>query len=120
LKDIERCDAEPARAEHHDEVIAGFLEQSVRRHAAATAHHRPWRRRLEETLLGDARRRGETHQWMYDRVNLGWALKKAGFHGARTLRYDESGIPAWAQFQLDSDAAGGPRMPGSLYMECIK
>jgi SAM-dependent methyltransferase len=120
LRHIERCESEPAQVEEHDDTVAGFLEQSVRRHAAATACHRPWRRRLEEGLLGDARDRGETHQWMYDRFNLGWNLKKVGFHSVRTLQYNVSGMVAWEEYKLDSDMMGGPRMPGSLYMECVK
>ena len=39
----------------------------------------PLRRKLETLFVGDARRRGETHQWMYDRINLPGLLQEIGF-----------------------------------------
>jgi SAM-dependent methyltransferase len=62
---------EPSASESgtHDQHVAEFLEQCVRRQAAGTRDLGPWKKRLYGWVLGDARKRGETHQWMYDRRN---------------------------------------------------
>ena len=81
---------------HHDAMVQALLEQSVRREAAGTSQQRPVNRRIENMLLGDARKRGETHQWMWDRVNLAAALDQAGFTGAEVVDFRTSTIPDWS------------------------
>jgi len=63
------------------------------------------------------RRSGEIHRWMYDRLSLGRLLKEAGFEGIRACKADESDIPGFSDFLLDTDDSGVVRKPDSLFME---
>lgn len=111
LKDLE------AENDNHDSTIERFLEQAVRRHAHGTSQQGALRRRIENLLLGDARRRGETHQWMYDSLNLAQLLKANGFVDIRRVDEKTSAIPGWNQIGLDVLDDGSPYKPGSLWME---
>ena len=62
------------------------------------------------------RRSGEVHQWMYDRFSMKRALDQIGFVGVRTCVADESEIPGFAQYGLET-ANGRARKPDSLYIE---
>jgi hypothetical protein len=119
LRSYETCRAAATTAKH-DETVAAIIEQSVRREAFGTSRQSPLRRRVENLLLGDARRRGETHKWCYDEVNLTELLKAAGFGEVRRMTFDSSSIPDWAIHGLDTDAHGGEYKPGSLYLEAVK
>jgi SAM-dependent methyltransferase len=101
----------------HEEAVRVLIEQMVRREAYWTAQRRPTRRRLENLLLGDARKRGETHQWMWDRVSLPAELVAAGFVEPRVLTNTESQIPDWRGYGLDETPSGEEYKPGSLYVE---
>ena len=109
--------ASPAPHAGHDATVHALLEQSVRRESAGTSQQPPLRRRLENLLLGDARKRGETHQWMWDRVNLPAALAEAGFTGTEVVDYATSSIPDWSATGLDQEPDGSEYRPGSLYVE---
>jgi len=63
---------------------------------------------------------GEIHRWMYDRFSLGRLLKEVGCTDVRVCRYDESRIPDFASYLLDSTPSGLPRKPDSLFLEGIK
>ena len=101
----------------HDEAIVPILEQAVRKEARGTSLQGPMRRRLENIVFGDARRRGETHQWMWDRLNLRQALEQAGFVHVEHLNAHASNIPSWNEIGLDLNSDGGVYKPGSLFME---
>jgi SAM-dependent methyltransferase len=103
----------------HDALVAELIEQCTRREAFGTAHKRPLRRRLENIVLGDARKRGETHQWMYDSANLTWLLEEVGFIEPRVVNFDQSRIPRWREYGLDENSDGTPYKPGSLYLEAV-
>ena len=75
---------------------------------------------MENILVGDARRRGETHQWMYDRINLSALLVRLGYRAPRCQSHDTSLIPRWHAYGLDVDEQGQEYKPGSLYMEAQK
>ena len=120
LADVRRCDADPAAIATHEESIALVLEQSVRREAAGTRLQPPLRRWVENRVLGDARRRGETHQWMYDRISLGTLLQTVGYTNVQLHRFDTSGIVGWADYRLDVNADGSEYAPGSFYMEACR
>ena len=120
ISDIEACDAEEHEVEEHEHYIRDMLEQSVRREASGTALQKPMRRFLENMVLGDARKRGETHQWMYDRFTLGNLLKQAGFSNPRQVTRDSSCIQNWQEYNLDVAHDGRELNPGSLYMEAVK
>lgn len=106
----------------HDETVAGILEQSVRREAFGTAGQPPVRRRMENLLLGGARRRGETHQWMYDRINLAALLERNGFAEVEQHTYRTSNIPDWDRLGrgLDSNPDGTEYKDHSLYVEAVR
>jgi len=102
----------------HQTHIEDMIEQMVRKQAAGTQQQRPLRRMLERAVLGDARRRGETHQWMYDQATLPALLLAHGFADPTILGFDESAISNWKTIALDTDDAGNQYKPDSLYVEC--
>ncbi len=104
----------------HDSLVSQMLLQMVRREAYGTSLQRPLRRRAENLVLGDARRRGETHMWMWDRVNLPRALEDAGFHDVQVVDWQTSRISGWSEMALDQDAGGGEYKPESLYVEALR
>jgi SAM-dependent methyltransferase len=101
----------------HDERVAEMIEQMVRGEAHGTSTQRPLRRRAERLLLGDARKRGEAHRWMYDRTSLTELLTQSGFVETEVVSHDVSRIPDWNAIGLDVLADGTPYKPSSLYME---
>ena len=120
IEHLKSCETDAAESDKHDDYIAPLLEQSVRREASGTSQQGALRRRLENLLLGDARRRGETHQWMYDRINLRAKLISVGYADVRVQDYDTSVIPNWPDYKLDVDDHGNQYKPESLYMEARK
>jgi predicted SAM-dependent methyltransferase len=78
------------------------------------------RRNPTSREAAEFRQRGEIHQWMYDRYSLARLLSEAGFAGARVCRADESAIPQFVSFELDTLADGSVRKPDSLFMEAVK
>jgi SAM-dependent methyltransferase len=114
---IESCDKQPIESRNHDSYIALLLEQSVRKEAFGTSQQKSLRRFFENLILGDARRRGETHQWMYDRINLKALLIDLGYKEVRVQDYNTSLIPNWTEYGLDIDENGNQYKPESLYVE---
>jgi SAM-dependent methyltransferase len=106
--------------QQHDVFVETVLLQSVRREAFGTSQQKPLRRFIENFFLGDARQRGETHQWMYDRYNLSCLLTNTGFSQTFIQSYNKSNIPRWDEIGLDRDSKGYEYKPGSLYMEAVK
>jgi SAM-dependent methyltransferase len=120
LESIRKWQATPELAAEHDASVAALYEQSVRKETAGARTQPPFRRKLETLVFGDARKRGETHQWMYDRVNLAHLLLQSGLTDPQVARFDGSSIPAWAKYRLDATADGREINLGSLYMEARK
>jgi len=120
VEHLERCVLEPGQAAAHEELVAGVLEQSVRRAAAGASGRRGLAGLVERVVLGDARRRGETHQWMYDRISLPHVLRTLGFRDVAVLSWNESHIPGWQDIGLDRSSTGEEYKPGSLYVEARK
>ena len=104
----------------HDHYISGLLLFSVLREATGTSHQSKRRRWLENKILGDARKRGHTHQWMYDRVNLPNLLKSCGYDSVVLQAFNKSDIPDWSATTLDLNRDGTEYKPGSLYIEARK
>jgi SAM-dependent methyltransferase len=104
----------------HDASVFDLLEQSVRKDAAAARSLSGWRRGIYTRIFGDARARGETHQWMYDSENLRALLRECGFRDIEVVSYDRSRIAGWEAYGLDVDAAGRQYKPDSLYVEAVK
>jgi predicted SAM-dependent methyltransferase len=117
LDHLQHCADREEEWSRHDEYVAALIEQSVRRDAYGSSQQRPIRRYMENAMLGDARRRGETHQWMYDRINLSALLTRTGFGHIERQRFNTSGIPRWMDYGLDVNINGNEHKPGSLYLE---
>ena len=115
LQHFDLCE-DAGEAARHNEFIAGILEQSVRKEAFGTARQSPFRRRLEALVLGDARQRGETHQWMYDRINLPVLMRQAGFHEVSRCAFNDSRISNWPQYGLDLEE----HRAETLYVEGVR
>lgn len=117
---IPMCENNADEISKHDSYVAAIIEQSVRREAYSTSQQKPLRRFLENVFLGDARRRGETHQWMYDKVNLSALLISLGYKNLQLQGYSTSIVPNWIQYGLDTDEHGNEYEPDSLYIEAQK
>jgi SAM-dependent methyltransferase len=117
---IESCEEDPIESDNHDSYIARLLEQSVRKEASGTSKQNSLRRAIENLVLGDARERGETHQWMYDRINLRVKLLNAGYKELQVQDYNTSLIRDWVHYRLDVDKDGQQYKPESLYVEALK
>lgn len=120
LGHLAKCRSDSSESTQHDEYIADIIEQCVRKESYGTSRQLPIRRKIENWIFGDARRRGETHQWMYDRINLAQVLLRTGYRNVTLRSYDTSDIPDWNSFALDVDEDGLQYKPGSLYMEAMK
>jgi SAM-dependent methyltransferase len=105
---------------NHDQMIDRLIGQMVRREALGTSRQPPFRRVIENLVLGDARKRGETHQWWWDRLNLQHALEEAGFLEVASLGPTESRISGWSTIGLDTDPDGAAYKPDSLWVEAAK
>jgi SAM-dependent methyltransferase len=119
LRHVAACDADPGQIAQHEGFVARIIEQSVRREGYGAARQTPLRRWFDNLLMGDARKRGETHQWMYDRFTIVHLLENEGFHNVELQRYDKSRIPGWNGYGLDL-LDGAEHKPGSLYVEAEK
>jgi len=117
---IATCETNLRESDNHDFHTAKVLEQSVRREAHGTSQQNPLRRFIENMILGDARRRGETHQWMYDRISLKMMLINLGYKEPRIQEFNTSQIPNWNEYGLDTDNNGNQYKIDSLYMEAVK
>jgi SAM-dependent methyltransferase len=120
ISHIDMCDINSQEIHQHDSYISEVLEQSVRREAYSTSKKEPLRRIIENNILGDARKRGETHQWMYDRINLKQLLIEVGFTNTSNEKFNTSTIPDWSNYALDLDKDGNQYKPNSLYIEATK
>ena len=120
LSHLEECVSTNRFTDEHDVIIGQLITQMVRKEAYGTSRQPRLRRKIENLVLGDARKRAETHQWMYDRVNLTCILDKAQFRDIRQVDHLTSSIPQWDTIALDRGPDGGEYKPGSLYVEAIK
>jgi SAM-dependent methyltransferase len=117
---IEACASSPAECSKHDSFVAPIIEQCVRREASGSSQQGGLRRFVENRLLGDARNRGETHQWMYDKINLTAKALEAGYKQVIAQTYDTSLISNWHAYGLDVYEDGQQYKPHSLYIEAMK
>jgi len=120
LLHIESCEKNPDEISKHDAYVSAILEQSVRKESFGTSQQPPFKRFIENFVLGNARKRGETHQWMYDRYNLNALLFSVGLKKLWIQQYNTSQIPNWNEYGLDLDERGNEYKPGSLYIEAEK
>ena len=92
----------------------------MRKEAYGSSQQNIFLRKIENIILGDARKRGETHQWMYDKLNLTNILKEIGFKNIKVKTYCTSDIDNWNNYGLDLDEEDREYKPGSLYIEAQK
>jgi SAM-dependent methyltransferase len=104
----------------HDSSVSAIFEQTVRRTSAGANGRLGFRVWLENLILGDARARGETHQWMWDRVNIRAVLMDAGFINVSVRSCGASEIEGWEKASLERTNDGREYKPKSLYVECSK
>jgi SAM-dependent methyltransferase len=115
--DVARRLPDGAQAREHAAAVDEIFEQMVTRVPRLRAQRPPLVRVLETIFVGDTRRSGEMHRWMYDRHSLGRLLAEAGFVGVEKLDAATSRIEGWTGFGLDTEPDGSPYKPGSLYLE---
>lgn len=120
LEHISICEIDPSECAGHELYIAKIIEQCVRKEAYGTSKQGPLQRWIENILLGDARKRGETHQCMYDKISLSTLLSKIGFRKVVIQDYKTSLIPDWNDYKLDVNDEGNEYKPDSLYIEAVK
>ena len=120
IEHITVCENNPNEANNHDSYIAAIIEQCVRKESFGTRQQKPFRKFIENIVLGDARKRGETHQWMYDKINLNKLLTDLGYKEFCVQKYNRSLIPNWNEYALDTDEYGNQYKPESIYVEAIK
>jgi ubiquinone/menaquinone biosynthesis C-methylase UbiE len=120
LAHLELAAAHPDECAQHEKYVSDIIEMAARKKPFAASMQRPIMRRIESLLLGDARKRGETQQWWYDRINLKVLLESAGFHSIREFDYRTSSIADWSQFGFDQNADGTPYQRHSLFLEAVK
>ena len=120
VEHIDACTRQPQEVANHDDFVVGVLEQSVRREAAGARGRTGLSRLVERIMLGDARRRGETHQWMYDRISLPHILTTIGYRNVALETWTSSRIPGWNEIGLDNNGHGSEYKPHSLYVEAQK
>ena len=64
---------------------------------------------------------GERHLWMYDKYSLSEKISKNGFINIRFFSHNESQIPKFSDYHLDTNVDGNPyKGVSSLYSEAIK
>lgn len=120
VKLADACETDPSLWPAVDGHIHALMGQSAMRRLPGTSSERPLVRWLELAVLGDARKRGHTHQFEYDRFNLANLLKGCGFERVEQCDFQTSAIPDWEATRLDVSEAGGEYKPLSLYMEATK
>ncbi len=120
LQDLDRIGDDVENANGHEQYIATIIEQSVRRDGYSSRNKKGLRRLMENMVLGDARSRGETHQWMYDRVSLRQLLAGCGYQNATVRGHNDSDIPGWEQMGLEVKPDGSQYKSASLYVEAVK
>jgi SAM-dependent methyltransferase len=74
----------------------------------------------EALQVAKFRKQGEIHFWMYDTYSLGKVLQTTGFSDVRRCAADQSLIPDWTRFHLDTEPDGTVYKPDSLYLEARK
>jgi len=70
--------------------------------------------------IGRFRTGGEVHRWMYDRYSLSALLQQTGFDNVRVRTAEDSFIPDWMGFHLDTEPDGTVYKPESLFVEARK
>lgn len=111
---------DPSTFARHKENIRRILEQIVRLELTAMAKQPFLIRIFERIIRGDAAKTGDIHRWMYDQYTLPELFTQAGFKDIHLESPENSRIPGWAAFQLDTHEDGSAYKRDSIYVEGIK
>ena len=120
LKNFKLCEDSPNNIFEHDNYISKIIEQCVRKEASGTSKQNKISQKIENFLIGDARKRGETHQWMYDKINIKVILEESGFRDIKEKSFLKSDIKDWNKYGLDTDSFKNVYKKGSIYIESRK
>lgn len=104
----------------HEQIVADLLDQMVRRQPTTRDSQPPIVQALERLLLGDSRRSGWAHRWMYDQHTLTRLLQAAGFSDICRVRAGDSRVAGWDQHGLEVAADNEAYKAGSLRIEALK
>lgn len=72
---------------------------------------------LDANAVGRFRLGGEVHQWMYDSYSLGRLLTECGYVDVVSCSAEESSIPSFASYGLDTQPDGSIYKPDSFFIE---
>lgn len=120
IRNLEACEHDRSAWSTQDLYVGKLVGQAAMKLLPNTKHEHPLIQRTELFLLGDARARGQTHQWEYDRFNLQHLLNLAGFEKVKQVDFKTSSIDGWNEMGLDLDESGNEYKPDSLYFEAIR
>jgi SAM-dependent methyltransferase len=120
LEHLDLCRSDENESSTTDDALVHVIGNAVRKEAGGTSRQRPLLRWIENFALGDARTRGQTHQWEYDQINLSGLLERVGFSQIERCDYVTSRIPRWNEIGLDKADDGREYKATSLYIEAVK
>ncbi len=106
--------------EVHGQIVADLLTQLVQREPTTRKMQKPVVRWLERVWLGDSRKAGWQHRWMYDKYSLKSLLLKVGFKDIRVENAFVSRVEGWSKFNLDTREDDTIYKPESIYVEGVK
>jgi predicted SAM-dependent methyltransferase len=104
----------------HNNFVDNIIGQCLQEESTGTGRQSHIRRILENLIFGNAKKRGHTHLWMYDRINLELLLRQTGFTNIKKFEYNNSDIREWNDYVLDMDNDGTQYKKRSLFLEATK
>lgn len=70
--------------------------------------------------LGKFMESGEVHMWMYDKYSIMQLLARIGFSEIEIKQFNQSRIPGWSEYGIETNKDGTEYKPHCLYVEGIK
>jgi len=70
--------------------------------------------------IGQFRRQGEIHQWMYDRYSLKRLLEEYHLKDVVLRKANESYVQNWEKYNLDTEPDGSVYKADSIFVEAVK
>lgn len=124
IEHIKFCDKQNDLTNHelakHDNFIDNIIGQCLQEESTGTGRQSKIRGIIENLIFGNAKKRGHTHLWMYDRINLELLLRETGFVNIKKLEYNNSDIRKWNEYGLDINEDGTQYKKRSLFLEATK
>jgi SAM-dependent methyltransferase len=124
IEHIKFCDKQNYLTNHelakHDNFIDNIIGQCMQEESTGTGRQKKIRRIIENLIFGNAKKRGHTHLWMYDRINLELLLRQTGFVNIKKFAFNNSDIRKWNEYGLDRNEDGTQHKKRSLFLEATK